>query len=266
MKNLKKFTYTIVSLIFFQIILLSSAQLVKADTSTPDNFNKNLDLDQVYIYNVTAFNSTKPLEWKDFNWVTKGFANTTVGGQLKINFTGFYEKHPNDMFNLFESPMPYMDIEFIENRSGILVTNTTFLNVSNGEVAMNLLLGYNSFQSGFLIPITNFSNLTQQAAAQDVPPFMNATVTIQITSKTISFDFKQKTSLQQETKCTYDKVSGLLIYTNTTFGNYTLEMTITNLPTLPSGEISIPSFQVYLLLGTVIIMVAIYITIFKKKK
>ncbi|MBY8983666.1 MAG: hypothetical protein KGD65_01210, partial [Candidatus Lokiarchaeota archaeon] len=130
MKNLKKFTYTIVSLIFFQIILLSSAQLVKADTSTPDNFNKNLDLDQVYIYNVTAFNSTKPLEWKDFNWVTKGFANTTVGGQLKINFTGFYEKHPNDMFNLFESPMPYMDIEFIENRSGILVTNTTFLNVS----------------------------------------------------------------------------------------------------------------------------------------
>ena len=266
MKNLKKFTYAIVSLILLQIILHPSAQLVKADTNIPDNFNKNLDLDQVYIYNVTAFNTTKPLEWKDFNWLTVGYMNTTPGGQLKINFTGFYEKHPNDIFNLFESPMPYMDIEFIENRSGLLVTNATLLNVSNGEAAMNLALGYNSFQSGFLIPITNFNNLTQQAYAQDEPPWMNATVTIEETSETILFDFKQKTSLQQETKCIYDKVSGLLIYTNTTVGNYTLEMTITNLPTLSSGENSIPSFQIYILCGTAMIITLIYITKFKKKK
>ena len=267
MKNLKKFTYAIVSLILLQIILLSSAQLVKADTSIPDNFNKNLDLDQIYIYNVTAFNTTKPLEWVDVDWLepTKGFVNVTPGGQLKVNFTGFYEKNPAD-YNLFESPMPYMNIEFIENRSSILVSNTTLYNVSNGEAALNLLLGYNLFKSGFLIPISNINNLTQQAYAQDEPPWMNATVTIQETSKTISFDFKQKTSLQQETKCIYDKVSGLLMYTNTSFGNYTLEMTLTNLPNLPSGELSIPSFQIYILCGTIMIISIIYITNFKKKR
>jgi len=267
MKNLKKLTYAIVSLILLQIMLFSSVQIVKADTSIPDNFNKNLDLDQVYIYNVTEFNITKPLEWADVNWFapTKGFVSITPGGQLKVNFTGFYDKDPNDDYNLFKSPMPYMNMEFIENNLGNLVTNTTLLNISNGEAALNLLLGYNLFKSGFLIPVSNFNNLTLEGYAQDEPPWMNATVTIQDTSETISFDFKQKTFLQQETKCIYDKVSGLLIYTNTSFGNYTLEMTLINLPNFPSGDISIPSFQIYIVCGSIIVTI-IYIISFKKKK
>jgi len=151
MKNLKKITYAIVSLILLQTILFSSVQIVKADTSIPDNFNKNLDLDQVYIYNVTEFNITKPLEWADVDWFapTKGFVSITPGGQLKVNFTGFYDRDPNDFYNIFESPMPYMNIEFIENNLGNLVTNTTLLNISNGEAAMNLLLGYNLLNLDF---------------------------------------------------------------------------------------------------------------------
>lgn len=259
-------TYVIVSLTLLPLLFFS-VQSVKADMSIPDKFNKNLDLDQIYIYNVTAFNTTKPLEWADVNWFapTKGFVNITPGGQIKVNFTGFYEKDPNDFFNLFESPMPYMNIEFIENRSNILLTNTTLLNVSNGEAALNLLLGYNQFKSGFLIPINDFNNLTQEAYAQDEPPWMNATVTILQTSQSITIDFKQKTSSQQETKCIYDKNSGLLIYTNTSFGNYTLEMTLINLPSFP-GEPSIPSFQIYILYGTIMITSIILITKFKKKK
>lgn len=252
MKNLKKYTYAIVSCILIQIIFLSSAQLVEADTSIPDKFNKNLNLDQVYIYNVTGFNTTEPLAWLDVYWSTKAFVNITPGGQLKVNFTGFYEKDPFD-FNSFDNPVPYMNIEFIENRAGIFVSNTTLFNVSNGEADLNLLLGYNSFKSGFLIPISNFNNLTQLAYAQDVPPFMNATVSVQETSTTISFDFKQKTSLQQETKSIYDKASGLLIYTNTSFGNYALEMTLINLPSFPSDSFSIPSFHLLIvitILGT----------------
>ena len=140
------------------------------------------------------------------------------------------------------------------------------LNVSNGEAAMNLLLGYNSFQSGFLIPITNFYNLTQEAEAQDIPPYWNATVTIQETLTTISFDFKQISSTPQETNCIYDKISGLLIYTNTSFGNYTLEMTLTNLPDLSSSESTIPSFQIPILMGTLTIITTVYIIKLKKKK
>ena len=144
MKNLKKYTYATVSCILIQIIFLSSAQLVEEDTSITDKFNKNLNLDQVYIYNVTVFNTTEPLAWLDVYWSTKAFVNTTPGGQLKVNFTGFYEKDPFDS-NSFDNPIPYMNIEFIENRAGIFVSNNTIFNISNGEADLNLLLGYNSF-------------------------------------------------------------------------------------------------------------------------
>jgi hypothetical protein len=232
MKNLKKITYIIVSLILPIFLFFFSALGVRAETSVPDNFNQNLDLNRIYIYNVSAFNTTKPLE------------------------------NPMDSYNIFESPMPFMNIEFLENRLGILIANSTLYNVSNGEAAQNLLLGYNRFKSGFLIPISDFSNLTQEAYAQDEPPFMNATVSVIETSKTISFDFKQKTSLQQNTNCTYDKTSGLLIYTNSSFGNYTLEMTLINLPSFPSDSFSIPSFNlsiVIMILGTVVSLILINI-------
>jgi hypothetical protein len=93
---------------------------------------------------------------------------------------------------------------------------------------------------------------------------MNATVSIQETTSTISFEFKQKTFLQQKTMCIYDKISGLLTYTNTSFGNYTLEMTLINLPSFPSESQSIPSFQISTIFG--VIMIATLISIIKTKK
>ena len=136
-----------------------------------------------------------------------------------------------------------MNIEFKKLHQGSLITNRTFYNISNGEVDMNLLLGYNTFKSGFLIPINNFTYLKQQAYAQDQPPFMNATITIEETQNNISFNFRQEVGFLQKTKSIYDKISGLLIYTNTSVGNYTLEMTLTNLPNLgvPINHI-IPSY------------------------
>ena len=71
---------------------------------------------------------------------------------------------------------------------------------------------------------------------------MNATVIIEETSKDISFDFRQKVGFLQRTKSIYDKISGLLIYTNTSVGNYTLEMTLTNLPDLSINHSFIPSY------------------------
>ena len=204
MKYTHKFILIIASLLILQLLFLSFVPITKAESIIPSNFNQELDLTEVYIYEVIAFNTSKPLEWADLNWTapSKGFANTTPGGQIRVNFTGFYEKDPNDFFNIFNSPMPYMDIEFIENRFDNFVHNVTFYNVSNGEADLNLLLGYNRFKSGFLIPINNFTWLKQQAYAQDEPPFMNATVTILETATRITFDFHQKTGLQQKTKST----------------------------------------------------------------
>ncbi|MFW9936911.1 MAG: hypothetical protein ACFFD5_04640 [Candidatus Thorarchaeota archaeon] len=245
----------------FIFLLLNSAfflftiPIVKANSTIPSNFNKQLNLETVYIYNVSLFNVSKPLEWADVDWMkpTKGFANTTLGGQIKVNFTGFYPKDPNDFFNLFESPMPYMNIEFIENRSGSLVTNSTFYNVSNGEADMNLLLGYNYFKSGFLIPINNFTYLREQAYAQDQAP-MNATVSVWQTNDKITFDFKQEVFLHQNTTSIYDKISGLLIYTNTSAGNYTLEMTLTNLPDL-TGNPLIQSYSIIVIVSIIFIII-----------
>ena len=267
-KSLKKTTYIIVSLVFLQLSLIFSIPMVKADIIIPDNFNQNLDLDEVFVYNVTAFNITKPLEWLDVDWFAppKGFANTTPGGQIKVNFTGFYDKDPNDYFNIFNSPMSYMNIEFIEKRFGNLISNTTFYNVSNGEADLNLLLGYNKFKSGFLIPINNFTWLKQQAYAQNDPPLMNATVTIQETANRITFNFLQKTGLEQKTKSIYDKISGLLVFTNTSFGNYTLEMTLINLPDLHSEVEPIHSFQIYILCGIITITSILYIIKLKRGK
>ena len=231
---------------FFALILIFCTFNLSATSSpsTPDNYNDQLNLNEIYIYNVTSFNTSKALEWRELDWFAppRGFVNTTPGGQILVNFTGFYEKDPYDYFNLFESPLPYMNIEFKENQQGILVTNTTMYNISNGEADMNLLLGYNYFKSGFLIPNNNFTYLKQQAYTQDEPPFMNATVIIEENQSNISFDFHQRVGFHQRTKSIYDKISGLLVYTNTSVGNYTLEMTLTNLPNLKTEPQIIPSY------------------------
>ncbi len=265
MKKIKKVLVIIISLVLIPLMFSTLITLTKAEGEFPSNFNQDLDLDEIYIYNVAAFNTSKTLNWLDFNWMTKEIVSTSPYGQIKINFTGFYDKDPSDVYNLFETPMAYMDIEFVINNSGILTTNTTFYNISNGETAFNLILGYNSFQSGFLIPVDNFNDLTEQAKAQDEPPYMNATVVVQETSSTISFEFLQKIGSQQKTFCTYDKVTGLLIYTNTTFGNYFLEMTLTNLPDYSSDSDIIPSFPLFMIISAFSITAIIYIFAVKRK-
>ncbi|MFX1446661.1 MAG: hypothetical protein ACFFCG_00830 [Promethearchaeota archaeon] len=240
MKNKKIYIGFLLMLLIFCTVNFSTT----ASPSIPDNYNDQLDLNEIYIYNVTSFNTSKHLEWRELDWFAppRGFVNTTPGGQILVNFTGFYDKDPLYSYNLFDSPIPHMNIEFKEYRLGTLVTNTTFYNISNEEVDTNLLLGYNQFKSGFLIPNDNYTFLKQQAYAQDESPFWNATVTIEETQNRISFDFRQTVFFRQRTKSTYDKISGLLIYTNTSVGNYTLEMTLTNLPVLPINHIFIPSY------------------------
>ncbi|MCK4381433.1 MAG: hypothetical protein KAW51_09875, partial [Candidatus Lokiarchaeota archaeon] len=72
MKNQKKITNIIVSIVLLQLLFTFSTPMVKAETNIPDDFNQNLDLDQVYIYNVTLFNTTKRLEWWGLDWTLKG--------------------------------------------------------------------------------------------------------------------------------------------------------------------------------------------------
>jgi len=214
----------------FQVLFLASIPITKANQEVPDHFYQDLNLNGTYVYNVTHFGGD--LNWIGFNWASKYNTTTNVGGQISVNFTGFYDKDPSDIFNLFGSPMSYMDIEFIENQAGMLVSNHTFNNVSNGEAAFNMLLGYNTFQSGFLVPINNLTKLKEQALAQNTG-FMTGDITVEETYSFISFDFKQDTGAQNTT-LVYEKQSGLLVWARTNMIpitnplGYTLEMFLTN--------------------------------------
>jgi len=218
------------SFLIIQGIFIVSIPTVKADTTIPPNFYSELDTDSVYIYNVTRFGGD--LSWLGFDWISKYNITTNAGGQISVNFTGFYDKDPNDIYNAFGSPMPYMDIEFIENQAGVLSSNHTFYNVSNGETAFNMGLGYNSFQSAFLIPIDNLTYLKELALAQD-SGYMPADVKVEESSNFISFDFKQDSKFQNTTMV-YEKKSGLLVWARTKIApitnpiGYTLEFFLTN--------------------------------------
>ena len=228
----KKTTFlSIIALsLIFQGLFIVSTPNAKANQEIPEEFYQDLNLNGTYVYNMTQFGGD--LNWIGFNWASKYNTTTNTGGQVRLNFTGFYEKDPSDMFNLFESPMPYMDVEFIENQAGVLVSNHTFSNVSNGEAAFNMLLGYNSFQSGFLLPTENLTNLKLQALAQD-SGFMTGEINIEETYNFISFDFKQDSGAQNTT-LVYEKRSGMLVWAKSNMIpitnplGFSLEMFLTN--------------------------------------
>ena len=112
------------SFFILQGIFAISISTVRADVTIPPNFYSELDTDSLYVYNVTKFGGD--LNWLDLEWAPKYNTTTNAGGQISVNFTGFYDKDPRDIFNGFESPIPYMDVEFIENQGGILISNHTF--------------------------------------------------------------------------------------------------------------------------------------------
>jgi hypothetical protein len=216
--------------LIFQAILFVSSSSVNANQEIPEEFYQDLNLNGTYIYNVTKFGGD--LNWIGFDWASKYNTTTNEGGQIAINFTGFYDKDPGDLFNLFESPIAYMDIEFLENQMGTLVSNHTFSNVSNGEAAFNMLLGYNMFQSGFIVPTDNLTKLKEQALAQD-SGFMTAEINVEETYNLLSFNFKQDSGAQNTTLI-YEKKSGMLVWARTHMIpitdplGYSLEMFLTN--------------------------------------
>ena len=126
----------------------SKTQFKPKSASIPGNYCQDLDLNGVYVYNVTSFGG--PSGWYNYSWWLPGYGyegdwEPKAGGQIRINFTGFYDKDPNNWGDEFDDPIPWMDIDIMKNDSGLLVSNFTLANRSSTEISMNLLLGYSSF-------------------------------------------------------------------------------------------------------------------------
>jgi len=209
MKYTKKILYLVGLLIFVQILFQSHISTVKANNGIPTSYYPDLDLNGTYIYNVTQFDSK--FTWVDLNYSSRGDAITNPGGQIIVNFTGFYDDDSSYFgISCFDNPIPYINITFMKNVTSTLVTNTTFYNVSNSEAGLSLAIGYNLFHSGFLIQINNLEDLVTLATGQ-VSGFMLGNFTYEEYDYMVRFVFKQDSTFQNSTMI-YDKTSGILVY------------------------------------------------------
>jgi len=227
MKNTKKIISILGVLVFMQLLFQSAIPTVKANSSIPTPYYQDLDINGTYIYNVTLFGG--PTGWYNFTpWPNsfEGDWETTPGGQIKINFTGFYDKDPNDRGSIFGNPIPWLDIEILEYNVGSLTTNFTLNNRSNSEVARALTLGFNYFQSGFLIPTENFTQTKNIAINQSDPGGLYDIVGDVKVEETYNFfyiGFEQAGGGQQ-TYMIYDRETGILVWAKTKIFDYLLEI------------------------------------------
>ncbi|MFX0135543.1 MAG: hypothetical protein ACFFDN_18000 [Candidatus Hodarchaeota archaeon] len=242
----------LISLIIVPVIFSATVASAMANNTIPVNYYQQLDLNRPYIYNVTQFDSK--FTWLDLNWSSRGDAITNPGGQIIVNFTGFYDDDPLVYApSCFKNPIPYINITFIENVVGILITNTTFYNVSNSEAGLSLAIGYNSFHSGFLIQINNLENLITLAMEQvSGPGFMQGNFIYEEYDYIVEFAFKQDNKNQNSTMI-YDKTTGILVYSKvqSSFGP-DLELQLSDYElNFQKTEPEIPAFPLFLI-GTLI--------------
>ncbi|MFX1301827.1 MAG: hypothetical protein ACFE9X_00570 [Promethearchaeota archaeon] len=242
----------LICLMIVPLIFSATIASTMANNTIPVNYYQQLDLNRPYIYNITQFDSK--FTWLDLNWSSRGDAITNPGGQIIVNFTGFYDDDPLAYApSCFNNPIPYINITFMENVAGILITNTTFYNVSNSEAGLSLAIGYNSFHSGFLIQINNLENLITLAIDQvSGPGFMQGSLIYKEYDYIVEFAFKQDNKNQNCTMI-YDKITGILVYSKvqSSFGP-DLELQLSDYElNFQKTEPVIPSFPL-LLLSTVI--------------
>ncbi|MHA2280599.1 MAG: DUF4430 domain-containing protein [Promethearchaeota archaeon] len=223
MTNTKKILSIVGLLVLVQLLFQSAIPTVNANSSIPTPYYQDLDINGTYVYNVTQFGTAS--QWWNFTSF-EGNWESNPGGQISINFTGFYDKDPNDWGNIFGDPIPWLDIEILKNNSGILTTNFTLSNRSNSEVARALTLGFNYFQSGFLIPVQNLTQLKNIALNQSDPGGLfdiAGEVKIEETYNFFYIGFEQVGGGQQ-TYMIYDRETGILVWAKTSIFGYLLEI------------------------------------------
>ncbi len=227
MKNPKKAIYFISILIFIQLLYAGSIPLVKAVPTIPESYSQNLNFNDTYVYEVLQFGDTAA--WYNFSpWPDsyEGDWKTNTNGQIVINFTDFYNKESGDWGNIFEDPIPWYDIEILENNLGVLNTNFTLSNKSNSEVSRALALGYNNFQPGFLIPNENLTYIKELALNQSDPGgfYSIGDVNVEESYNFFYVGFEQIGGVEQKTYLIYDKWTGLLVWAKTSVLGYLLEI------------------------------------------
>ncbi|TFG08459.1 MAG: DUF4430 domain-containing protein [Promethearchaeota archaeon] len=202
-----------------QIEIIERDNPYESTNEVPLEYYQHLDLNGEYVYNVTQFGDNEAWWWYFAGF--RGMFKSDPGGKININFTGFYDRDPNDWGDEFpETNMPYYDIE-IYNKSGP-PANFEANNISNSEVAGVLTLGYNGFQSGFLIPISNLTNLKEMALGQATGS-ANGEVMVEESFNFLYISFEED-SQNIMTYLIYDRWTGLLVWAETYSYGFKMEI------------------------------------------
>ncbi|MFX1574040.1 MAG: DUF4430 domain-containing protein [Promethearchaeota archaeon] len=255
MIKIEKTIILIGSLILIQLLYQSSVPIVKAENNIPNSYYQELNLEDTYFYEVLGYGGAAG--WYNFTpWPGNSYEgkwNTSIGGQIIINFSGFHDKDPNDWGNIFDDPIPWFDISILNNNTGVLKTNFTLDNRSNSEIARALTLGYNSFQPGFLIPSNNLTTVKELAINQSDPGGLwdiLGEVNVKETNDLLYISFDQVGG-DQKTYLVYDTLRGFLIWAKTSIGGYLLEIKSLNFIfdySMPQKENALIQFLPYLLI------------------
>ena len=182
----------------------------KKQGDIPLRYSQEMDLDKTYVYNVTYWEPGEIISYWDYNWADQGDINASKGGQIHVNFTGFYNKHPSDD-NVFTNPVPYVNMSIYQNQSNSLVWNNTFYEVSSSEAGYVFGICYNTFRAGFLIPTNILNEIPQMAYMQDTEDWAACTVNVEEYDFILKIEFFQD-SKWQNTSLIYDKKTGLLVW------------------------------------------------------
>jgi len=237
----------------------------RATITIPEKYSQKLDLNKSYIYNVTQCNSK--FTWLNLYYGPIANVTTNPGGQIIANFTGFYNKDPAAFGkSCFNDPIPHINITFKENITGILVTNTTFHNISNSEAGLSLGIGYNSFHSGFLIQINDLENLKVLAEEQvNESGFMPGDFIFEEYDYMFQFTFKQDNKNQNSTMI-YDKTTGVLVYSKVEIFSFKLEIYLNDYElNFQKTRNGIPAFPILIFSITLVSTLIIIIPIMRKK-
>jgi hypothetical protein len=204
---------------------------IETAAPTPSGYSNEIDMNDVYVYNVSTFGDT----WNWYNYDDNVSSNYDVWqkwatgsrGQVKVNFTGFYNRHVNDTPwsppQFPDENMPYMDLEIIEAGGS---ENLTRDNCSNSEIANNMNINFLNFDSGILIPKNNLTQVKQWA--NETANTNDLIFSIEESYHFIQFNFA---NIYQTSELVYNKFTGLLISINTTLdvgSIYHLDMYLTN--------------------------------------
>ncbi|MFX1434701.1 MAG: hypothetical protein ACFFB1_13070, partial [Promethearchaeota archaeon] len=231
------------------------------------------DIETEYKYNVNTFEPLGWAIWTDLWGNYKDiYATGSERGWILVNFTGFYHRDPllwdPDPFK-YADGRPWLDIKVVYQ--GDVRTDITMQmnNISDSECANNLLISFPGFLSGFLLPIVNNETYDIKAEVIAASWFtVDREFTYEETDLTIDMYFKCGGSFPQETRLIYEKITGLLLYVDTTGQNYHLEMNIENYEPDQNGvdtPSEIPSFSLIVIVSIVLMTILIIIKINKKK-